>query len=323
MSKLLTVSIAAYNVENFLKNTLDSCVICEKLLEDIEVIIVNDGSKDRTSEIANIYVKKYPNTFKLIDKENGGYGSTVNASLQYATGKYFKLLDGDDWFNTKELEKFVGILDQINDDLIISDYSTINDITRENILFHSEYLLPDKSTCTDQLPADSDIYVMHRLTYKTSILREAGLKLPEHCFYTDTQYITCPLWKIETYRYIPFNIYQYRIGQADQSISLASIIRHLDDIRRMLEDLEYYFDAIDYKRREWVIDWRISESYKFYISYLFFEKDSKQEIYEFINRIYLKYPQRYKLMKNRKIRLMNITKGKAYALCKLFIKLGL
>ena len=106
--KVLTVSIAAYNVEDYLKKCLDSFVDeGNPLMNAVEVIIVSDGSKDNTVSIAKEYQEKYPDTFVLIDKENGGYGSTINASLKKATGKYFKLVDGDDWVNTNDFYAFV------------------------------------------------------------------------------------------------------------------------------------------------------------------------------------------------------------------------
>lgn len=96
MEKILTVSVAAYNVEKTIARTLDSCC-ADGVREQLEVIIVNDGSKDGTVDVVRSYCKRYPDTFKLIDKENGGYGSTLNCSIRAATGKYFKPLDGDDW----------------------------------------------------------------------------------------------------------------------------------------------------------------------------------------------------------------------------------
>ena len=96
MDKILTVSVAAYNVEKFIRNTLDSC-IAEEIMTDLEVLVVDDGATDATAEIVREYEDKYPQTFRLIHKENGGYGTTVNRSMQEASGKYFRLLDGDDW----------------------------------------------------------------------------------------------------------------------------------------------------------------------------------------------------------------------------------
>ena len=130
-NKVLTISIAAYNVEKFLKKTLDSLII--ENMELLEVLIVNDGSKDNTLQIARKYEEQYPNTFKVIDKENGGYGSTINEGIKYATGKYFKQLDGDDWYDTKNLNQFCLKLKQIDTDMIYTPYikHKITDKTEE------------------------------------------------------------------------------------------------------------------------------------------------------------------------------------------------
>ena len=120
--KLLSVSIAAYNVEQFLKQTLESFLVSDKLLEYLEVIIVSDGSSDHTVEIAREYEKKYPGCFVVVDKGNGGYGSTINSSLKIASGKYFKTLDGDDWVDTKGLEILLDFLKICEADLIISKF---------------------------------------------------------------------------------------------------------------------------------------------------------------------------------------------------------
>ena len=90
MNKVLTISIAAYNVEEYLAETLDSCIVHPNLQSYLEVLIVDDGSTDGTLEIAQEYEKEYPEVFHVISKENGGYGSTINAALKIATGKYQK-----------------------------------------------------------------------------------------------------------------------------------------------------------------------------------------------------------------------------------------
>ena len=116
MEKILSVSIASYNVEKFIRKALDSCCIPE-IMDRLEVLVVNDGSTDSTLEIAREYETKYPDTFRVIDKKNGGYGSTVNASIKAATGKYFRLLDGDDWFDRDGLVKFIGELSAAEEDM--------------------------------------------------------------------------------------------------------------------------------------------------------------------------------------------------------------
>ena len=117
--KILTVSVACYNVEKFVEEALKPFTM-EEVVNDIEVLVVNDGSKDQTSALAHRFEKDYPNTFKVIDKENGGYGSTINTSLKIATGKYFKLLDGDDWYNPEYIRHYLDILKNSEEDLVIT-----------------------------------------------------------------------------------------------------------------------------------------------------------------------------------------------------------
>ena len=100
MGKILSITIPSYNVEKYIDKCVQSMLV-DSILDDIEILIVNDGSKDSTPEIAKGYVEKYPQTVRLIDKENGGHGSTINAGIREATGKYFKVVDGDDWLNTE------------------------------------------------------------------------------------------------------------------------------------------------------------------------------------------------------------------------------
>lgn len=121
MSKLLTISIAAYNVEKTIEECLDSFLPC-KHLDDLEILVINDGSHDRTVEIVSEYEKKYPGIIKLVNKENGGHGSTINKSLSIATGKFFKVIDGDDWVNPDELDKLCDWLKKTDADLVINGF---------------------------------------------------------------------------------------------------------------------------------------------------------------------------------------------------------
>ena len=106
MEKILTVVVPAYNIETYVKQCLDSFVQKE-ILDDIEVLVINDGSKDRTVELAEAYVRKYPETFRVINKENGGHGSTINRGIKEASGRYFKVVDGDDWVEGEAFVKLV------------------------------------------------------------------------------------------------------------------------------------------------------------------------------------------------------------------------
>ena len=117
MKKILTVLIPVYNTEKYIKRCLDS-LIDESIIDNIEILIVSDGSKDNSILIAKDYEKKYPNSIKIIEKENGGHGSTINKGLEIATGKYFRVLDSDDWFNTSDFVKLVNYIKNDSNNLI-------------------------------------------------------------------------------------------------------------------------------------------------------------------------------------------------------------
>ena len=124
MNKLLTISIAAYNVEMYIEKLLDSIIDSGKL-DEIEVLVVNDGSKDKTVEITNKYVKRYPNSIYLINKPNGGHGSTINTGIKNAHGKYFKAIDGDDWIDSTNLAKLIENMKKTNSDLILCNHKFV------------------------------------------------------------------------------------------------------------------------------------------------------------------------------------------------------
>ena len=223
MNKTLTVSIASYNVEKFLRETLDSLCSTD-IIEDIEVIIVNDGSKDSTVSIAREYVKKYPESFILIDKENGGYGSTINSSLSIANGKYFRILDGDDWVDTNEFSLFVKKLKEINTDLVLTDFMWCTFV-------NSELKEKERITCpynANEVLQKKEIksLAMHSTTVKTDILRDGKVKITEHCFYTDFEFILKSLSLSKDFIYLPLCVYQYRVWGSGQSISVEGTLKH-------------------------------------------------------------------------------------------------
>lgn len=231
MNKTLTISIAAYNVEQYLSNTLDSFICSKDVMDAIEVIIVSDGSKDNTAQIAKEYVDRYPNSFILIEKENGGYGSTINSSLQIARGKYYRTVDGDDWVDTKGFEKYVRKLKDIDSDLIITKFCTVMDddskATQEitHGLLFDEKVMDFDTIIQNEL---SDFLSMHCLTFRTELLLEHNISITEHCFYTDSELVMKPIQYINTAVKINEIVYMYRIGREGQSVSIPSRMKHID-----------------------------------------------------------------------------------------------
>lgn len=223
-NKVLTISIAAYNVQKYIKDALDSLVVPE-ILDDIEVFIVDDGGTDNTLDIAREYEKKYPNTFKTVHKENGGYGSTVNYSIENARGKYFKLLDGDDWYDINGLVKLVNILKNTNVDVVVTLFDKYDGKTiKKGIIFDDS--LFDKEIKLSNFKYNNGIQ-MHALTYKLEILKKSGMRLKEHMLYTDNYYATLPFEFAKDILINNFVVYNYRLGLDSQSVNKNVAIRHM------------------------------------------------------------------------------------------------
>lgn len=261
--KILTIVVPTYNVEKYLKRCLDSLLYNEKINNKIEVIVVNDGSKDSSLSIARKYEKTYKDIVKVIDKENGGHGSTINSGLKKASGKFFRVIDSDDWVNIDDFALYVNELEKLNEDMIITNYSREHISTGESIpVTYEKYIDYDKTYMTETFDFDKlkDMYFgMANITYKTEVLRESKLFLDEKTYYVDMEYIILPLLHVKTFRYIKYDIYRYFIGRADQSINSKNYVRHSADhekvVRRLIEfnktvpnnkNIKKYIDKILY-----------------------------------------------------------------------------
>ena len=223
MKKILTVTVPSYNVEKFLENTLDSFVD-ERVLDDIEVLIVDDGSKDKTAEIGRKYEEKYPDTFRVISKENGGHGSTINRGIGEAKGKYFKVVDGDDWVDQDGFAELIQRLKTCDADYVFTNYYEV----------------------------------------KTSILKENQIRLDEHSFYVDVEYILYPIPYVKNVIYFDIFVYMYRLAQVNQSVSMLGYQKHMqnhiDVIFHVLDYINAYKEKADYdKLKELYMARRIAE----------------------------------------------------------------
>ena len=248
MEKLLTISIAAYNVEKYIRNTLESVII--ENVDVWEILVQDDGGTDGTAGIVSEFQKRYPDSIRLISKENGGYGSTINSSIDIATGKYFKQLDGDDWYETANLKRLVQVLKTTEADLIYTPYyDFFEPVSKKKLrrVFDTEmsgyYLFNDAITqCKGRIN-------MYSSCFKTDILKKNRIRLLEKCFYTDTEYALYPIAYVNDIYICDFPIYNYRQGVEGQSISLEGRRKHYKDHLKIDKRLvKFYNSFLDDKK---------------------------------------------------------------------------
>jgi glycosyltransferase involved in cell wall biosynthesis len=204
--------------------------------ECVEILIVNDGSVDQTAEIANEYAKRYPTIIKAIHQENGGHGEAVNAGIRNATGTYFKVVDSDDWVDTRAYLKILSTLEKLvaeeqSVDLFISNFVYEKEGAKYKKVMKYENVLPEGEifTWNDIKRFRKGQYLlMHSVIYKTQILRECGLELPKHTFYVDNLYVYQPLTHVKKIFYLNVDFYRYFIGREDQSVNEKVMIKRID-----------------------------------------------------------------------------------------------
>ena len=244
MDKVLSIVVPSYNMEKLLPRCINS-MIHPILDESLEIIIVNDGSKDSTLEIASNYNKQYPNNIIVIDKQNGNYGSAVNAGLAIASGKYFRILDADDFVDNQSLNKLISHLSNIDVDIVCTNYSAEENSYKslqrpQNVQFNHIYNFLTFDLYSYKIPN----YCMHGITYKRVLLINSGLKLQEGISYTDSEYCYYPLSYAKTIIFFDILLYRYQLGRIGQTVSVSSLIKSkpsmLKIIYRMLDDIEHF-----------------------------------------------------------------------------------
>lgn len=220
-------------MEKYLSRCLDSLIIDEGM-DSLEVIVINDGSKDSSLSIAKSYVEKYPNTFIVVDKENGNYGSCINRGLKEATGKYVKVLDADDHFSTKDFKLLLKTMLSIDADIIFNDHTTIDENANQlsycsnsypagKVFDFIEYFTENKKT----IP-----YIhMHNISYKRDNLLKTKYKQTEGISYSDVEWTFLPISTVKKAYYLNKPVYKYLIGREGQTISKESCIKNVSSLK--------------------------------------------------------------------------------------------
>ena len=225
MNKILTITVPSYNTEKY----IDECMpflLDDSIVDDIEILVVSDGSKDKTVEVATKWSEKYPQTIRVIEKENGGHGSTINRGILEARGKYFKVVDGDDWVKTDNLVKLVDFLKNTDVDLINNPYFEHDEVTRAETLMMELKIKSHQLNNYEEIVEAIKIPPMHTVTYKTEILKNNKIKIDEKMFYVDVEYITFPLPFVKTQVYLDFPVYVYRVNSGTQSMAIGNMVKN-------------------------------------------------------------------------------------------------
>lgn len=231
--KYITFTVPCYNSAAYMRRCIDSLLTYK---DEVEIIIVNDGSTDETPVIADEYAFRFPKTVKVIHKENGGHGSAVNAGLANSCGKYFKVVDSDDWLDAPSLQKILLHIMQweksgISADMIVSNY--VYDHLYENrqkSMGYKNVFKEETFTDWNEINAflPSQYLVMHALIFRTEILRKSKVILPEHTFYVDNIFAYMPLPYVESIYYINTDFYHYFLGREDQSVNEEVLKKRID-----------------------------------------------------------------------------------------------
>lgn len=245
--KLMTISVAAYNVDRYLEKTLNS-LIHEELLDKLEVLIIDDGSRDNTPIIAKKFSKKYPGTFQLITKENGGHGSTINKGIELATGRYFRVLDGDDYINTDELVKLVQFLENTQTDMVITNYMWTDHNGNSQRHNHKVFgTLEHGMVYEFNNKFDASLFGLNTITIKTELLKNAGIKIREKCFYVDIEFVIWCIYLSDNFEFYNLDVYMYRcLGTSDNSINKVNMIKNVKMQEKVVFDLiDFYTKKVE------------------------------------------------------------------------------
>lgn len=246
--KLISFAIPCYNSQDYMEKCIESILVGG---DDVEIIIVDDGSKDDTAKIADRYQEQYPNIVKAIHQENGGHGEAVNTGLKNATGLFFKVVDSDDWVDETAYKAILGKLKELSGGSETIDMFLANYVYEKEGAKHKK-VMRQLGFPKDKIFTWNDIHhfykghyiLMHSVIYRTQLLRECGLELPKHTFYVDNIYVYKPLPYVKKMYYMDVDFYRYYIGRDDQSVNESVMIGRIDQQIKvnkiMIEDVDIW-----------------------------------------------------------------------------------
>lgn len=261
--KLLTIAIPCYNSEDYMENCIKSLLPGG---DDVEILIVDDGSKDMTPEIADAYEKKYPGIVRAIHQENGGHGAAVNTGIKNAAGLFFKVVDSDDWVDQASYRAILAKLKELAGgsetlDMMISNFVYEKAGAKHKKKIRYTFTLPQNRLFRweDTKHFMKGKYIlMHSVIYRTQLLRDCGLELPRHTFYVDNIFVYQPLPYVKNMYYMNVDFYRYFIGREDQSVNEKVMIGRIDQqikVNKLMVDLYDLWKIPNRKLRRYMFNY--------------------------------------------------------------------
>lgn len=335
MDKLLTIVVPTYNAEKYLRDNLESFKI-EEIMNEIEVLIINDGSKDGSLKIAEEYAERYPDTYRVITKENGGHGSGINCGIQNARGTYFKVVDADDWVERDGFCKLLTVLRGHDVDVVYSRFLWVYDMGEEDktqFKTKAEMVKPFEAVCYEKDYVFDEIaeelYIkMHHMTIKTEILLGQQIHIDEHCYYVDTEFITFPIPYVKTICFADATVYMYRIGRQGQSVGLDKMQKNEANYDRVIEHLLEFYKSLGDEvsctaaKRIYlanIIARVVAGKIKIMLSFPA-SIEKKLELKEYDERLKTEYPEIYSANKNKAVWMLRKTRYIVYRLASGMVK---
>ena len=245
--KLLSIAVPCYNSQDYMEHCVESLLPGG---DDVEILIVDDGSKDNTAAIADRLEAEHPGIIRAIHQENAGHGGAVNTGIKHATGLFFKVVDSDDWVDLEAYEKILAFLrkavqDDMLPDLILSNYVYDKQgAVHKKVMQYRNYFPVDTYFSWEQVkPLPPTTYIlMHSVIYRTKVLHLSGMELPKKTFYVDNLFVFEPMPYVQSIYYLDVDFYHYFIGREDQSVNEQVMISRLDQqfrvTYRMIDALE-------------------------------------------------------------------------------------
>lgn len=328
-AKVLTIAVAAYNIAPYIEQCLDS-FLDEELLPLLDIVVINDGSTDETAAKVKKYIDRFPESFRLVTQENGGYGAAVNHAIALAEGIYFKTVDGDDWVNTKELLTVVCYLRDNTErsDVVVTDYRWVrHQDGREIRQIRTDFAQKQyRHTYSFDEIADKVYLNMHAVTIRTALLKSHHIKLDEHCFYVDAQYVLRPVPYIETVVFLPEMVYQYRLGTDGQSMNLESMQKNYLQHEKVLQSIIRLYEQEDNSslaKKAYLAKGAaklMTSQVKIYLSFQS-SRRWKRKIQQLVDTIAENYPEIFHACSNRAVKLLHSTNYIIYPAASFLLRL--